>query len=133
MNSVQTLKTNQNDFERSPEAAADFVERVRVNQRKLASELKPQYDFVVCGSGSSGSVVARRLAENPSATVLLLEAGGDDDVPSVMDAKQWTSNVWTVRDWALQAQPHPPLNRPVGSMRIGNVLRSRSSIHWNAL
>src|SRR5215813_6575037 len=36
-----------------------FVERVRVNQKKLRSELmRSQYDFIVCGSGSSGSVVA---------------------------------------------------------------------------
>jgi hypothetical protein len=41
--------------------AAEFAERVRRNQAKLISDLKPQYDFIVCGSGSSGSVVARRL------------------------------------------------------------------------
>ena len=34
-----------------------FVERVRVNQKKLRSELRSQYDFIVCGSGSSGSVL----------------------------------------------------------------------------
>ena len=63
-----------------------FTERVRINQRKLAAELKSHYDFIVCGSGSSGSVVARRLAENPEGSVLLLEAGGSDDVPSVIEA-----------------------------------------------
>jgi choline dehydrogenase-like flavoprotein len=71
---------------------ADFIERVRLNQTKLASELKPHYDFIVCGSDSSGSVMARRLAENPDVSVLLLEVGGSDDVPSVMEANQWPFN-----------------------------------------
>ena len=33
------------------QSAVDFVESVRVNQEKLRSGLKSQYDFIVCGSG----------------------------------------------------------------------------------
>src|SRR5215813_12804848 len=84
MHNVQTRQAHRHDRERSPAAAADCMERVRLNQQRLTSDLQPHYDFIVCGSGSSGSAVARRLAENRDASVLLLEAGGGDEVPSVM-------------------------------------------------
>jgi hypothetical protein len=108
---------------------ADFIERVCVNQQKLTSDLKAHYDFIVCGSGSSGSVVARRLAENPNVSVLLLEAGGSDDVLSVMDAGKWITNLGTERDWGFQARPNPALNGRALRMSMGKVLGGGSSIN----
>jgi hypothetical protein len=55
---------------RGDASTSAFAERVRRNQEKLRSELKLSYDFIVCGSGSSGSVAARRLAENAETSVL---------------------------------------------------------------
>ncbi len=107
----------------------DFAERVRVNQAKLTSELRPHYDFIVCGSGSSGSVVARRLAENPDVTVLLLEAGGSDDVPSVRESVQWALNLGSERDWNFVGQSNPNLNGRSIPLNMGKVLGGGSSIN----
>jgi choline dehydrogenase len=106
-----------------------FAERVRSNQEKLQSDLKASYDFIVCGSGSSGSVVARRLAENADVTVLLLEAGGSDDVPSVMQAVQWPLNVGSERDWNFGSQPESHLNGRIIPLAMGKVLGGGSSIN----
>ena len=111
------------------QAAVDFVERVRENQRKLRSGLKSHYDFIVCSSGSSGSVVARRLAENPDVTVLLLEAGGSDDMPSVTEASRWFENLGTERDWNFLAQPNPHLKGRSMPLGMGKVLGGGSSIN----
>jgi choline dehydrogenase len=108
---------------------SDFVRRARGNQNRLASALSPEYDVVVCGAGSSGSVVARRLAENPDVAVLLLEAGSDDDVPSVMDPRLWPTNLGTDRDWGFVAEPNHHLNNRAISMSMGKVLGGGSSIN----
>ena len=107
----------------------DFAERARINQSKLSSEMKTQYDFIICGSGPAGSVVARRLAENPEVSVLLIEAGGDDNVPSVTEPGQWFLNLGSERDWNFWAEPNPHLNGRVIPMNMGKVLGGGSSIN----
>jgi choline dehydrogenase-like flavoprotein len=106
-----------------------FAKRVLANQNKLRSELKTHYDFIVCGSGSSGSVVAGRLAQNPDASVLLLEAGGDDETPSVIEARQWIKNIGSERYWQFQAEPNRWLNGRAISLGMGKGLGGGSSIN----
>ena len=107
----------------------EFDARVEANQRRLAAELESSYDFIVCGSGSSGSVVARRLAETGRASVLLLEAGGTDDVPNVREARLWLANFGTERDWQFHAAPNPLLNGRRLPLNVGRVLGGSSSIN----
>jgi choline dehydrogenase len=107
----------------------DFQRRAEANQARLASDLKTAYDIIVCGAGASGSVVARRLAENQDVQVLLIEAGGHDEVEAVLDPGQWPVNLGSKRDWGFQASPNPHLNNRALSMSMGKVLGGGSSIN----
>src|SRR5258706_12331022 len=46
----QRARSTEMSSNNEKQSAVDFAERVRVNQRKLGSNLKSQYDFMVCGS-----------------------------------------------------------------------------------
>jgi len=64
-----------------------------------------KYDYVIVGAGSSGGVLASRLSEDPSVSVLVIEAGPTDkhlfvDMPLASPFLQGTE-----RDWALQIEP----------------------------
>jgi len=111
------------------ETQQEFDERVRMNQEKLASEPGTRFDYIVCGAGTSGSIVAARLAADPKIRVLVLEAGGSDGTDLVMDPNRWPMTLGSELDWGFVADPNPNLNGRAISYSMGKVLGGGSSIN----
>src|SRR5262245_21282331 len=66
-----------------------------------------EFDHIVIGAGSAGCVVAGRLSEDPSARVLLLEAGGSNRTLAVKAPLGFSGLFHTNRDWDYWTEPEP--------------------------
>ena len=103
---------------------------IAANQAARRAEILPRYDYVVVGAGAAGSAVAGRLASNPAAKVLLLEAGGDTDLQTaVLATEAWFMNVGAALDWSYSAAPGAGVNNRRLHQAAGKLLGGGSSIN----
>jgi choline dehydrogenase len=87
------------------------------------------FDFIVIGSGATGSVVANRLSADPGTKVLVLEAGELDTNPNIQDiggfVKLWGSSV----DWQFATEDQPGMAGRQIAINQGKVLGGSTSLN----
>ncbi|MDQ1849792.1 GMC family oxidoreductase N-terminal domain-containing protein [Gemmobacter fulvus] len=63
------------------------------------------FDYVICDGGSAGCVLAARLSEDETASVLLIE-GGQGDTPGMVSTPLRTIEIWQSEyDWGYSTVP----------------------------
>src|SRR5476649_611373 len=92
------------------------------------ASLRPSYDYVIVGAGAAGCVLASELSVS-GAQVLLIESGGTDDAPTVLNPSVWFYNVGGALDYSLPIVPTARLNQREFKMALGHVLGGGSSIN----
>lgn len=85
------------------------------------------FDYVVVGSGSSGAVVASRLAE-AGASVLVLEAGGSDLRPDVL-VPALVGHAYQTANWMYPVEPDSSRVGEPDTWMAGKIVGGSGSIN----
>lgn len=89
-----------------------------------------EFDYIVVGAGSAGCAVAARLAEDPNASVLLIEAGPKDFDPWLHVPAGYYKTIRNPRlTWQLETEPQPNLNNRTIKWPRGKVLGGSGAIN----
>lgn len=91
-----------------------------------------EFDYVIAGGGSAGSVLAARLSEDPSVTVCLIEAGRagrDFLIRAPVMVAAMVSGRPPINNWAYHTVPQPGLNGRRGFQPRGRGLGGSSAIN----
>lgn len=88
------------------------------------------YDYIVVGGGTCGLVVANRLSEDPSVSVLVIEEGDSVyDNPNVTDINGYGLAFGTDLDYAFTTVPQTYANNASATLRAGKALGGTSTIN----
>ncbi|KAF2107378.1 choline dehydrogenase-like protein [Lophiotrema nucula] len=94
----------------------------------FAAAKDQSYDYVIVGGGLTGLVVANRLSEDKSTSVLVIENGYIDDKP--ITSIPYMASMLNVADmWPILSAPDPGLNNTVWDVRVGNVVGGGSVVN----
>jgi len=87
------------------------------------------YDYIIVGGGSAGCVLANRLSEDPTITVLLIEAGGSDTNMLFRMPAGFARMTKGVASWGWSTVPQKHLNGRVIWYTQAKVIGGGSSIN----